>query len=144
MSRVMFLGVYGVVGNLPRLPCLSVSGRIERSLQTNTLLTKNHESRIDADSRKPGGKAGPPVKLLQMQEGPHHRILERIFRILAILCHAVNGVIDTFGVSCAQFDKGPLLAGSRRLNQQIVPHSVGLKTMGNTATYHAACTHRNN
>jgi hypothetical protein len=78
-----------------------------------------------------------------MQEGSHHGILECIFRILAIPGHAVDGVEDTPGVACAQFDERPLLAGLRPRNQEVITQRTGLVVLGNTVTYYAAGTHGN-
>jgi hypothetical protein len=79
-----------------------------------------------------------------MEEGTHHGILERIFRVLAIPGHAVDRVEDTPGVACAQFDERPFLAGLRRRYQQVISQRTGLMVvLGDTVTCHAAGTHGN-
>ena len=82
---------------------------------------------------------GSAVELFQMQKGPHHRILERIFGILPIFGYAIDGVKDTFGVTRTQLNERPLLTALRRAELEADPHPWCRTLGGKHGCYKQRC-----
>jgi hypothetical protein len=54
-------------------------------------LAQNHESGIECNSCEPGSKLRSAVETLQVNEGPHKRVLKRILSVLMIAGNLPDG-----------------------------------------------------
>ena len=83
-SRIVLFRVDPTIGHLPMLPRLALDPSIHRDLGMSALPAQNHQRRVDGNSRKPGGKGGSAIKVLQVNIGLQKSILKRIFRVLPV------------------------------------------------------------
>jgi hypothetical protein len=76
---------------------------------TGAIFSQNHQRRIDCNSCEPRGEPGAPVKLMEMEEGFEHRVLEGVFRVLLVSSNASYYAKKLCRMPLAEFSKGVLI-----------------------------------
>src|SRR5580692_481893 len=130
------------VGRFVRLrEFAGLAGLLRRNFSYSALLAKLGERRINRDTRQPGGKAGPSIEVLQMQEGAEERILRGVFSVFAVSRDTLCDAEHPFRMTVAKFAEGvpvPMLGGSHQLF--VAPSPAVFRLCADTL-YGTRCTH---
>jgi len=121
--RVMLLRIWSVIDDFERRVFgTRVVAGYHGGLQRAAPLAKNHQRGINGDARQPGGKRGPFVKVLEMDEGAQESILQSILRVFAISGDTKCRLVKLSGIGLAKGTESRRLASFGRSQQRFFTH----------------------